>query len=139
LYWAQKGKGAFKNGEKIQVSEIDFGDMRCGGNFDYWQACKYNMAKVIEDLHNKTYWVSLGSTVRAAMCVAEGFYAFDLFPGSGRHDIAAAKIIVEEAGGIVRNFFGEDARLDEEQRGAIFANKATYKKVAAVVLDAVSE
>lgn len=131
LYSAVKGEGAFCNGEKISVNEIGLGDKRGVANFDMWPFAPYNIYGVIEELNKGIYLVSIGSVARACMAVASGEFAFALFPGTTHKncDIAAAKVIVEEAGGIVTDFNGNDQRYDGDLNGAIICNKTIYKDV----------
>ena len=44
-------------------------------------------------------------------------------------DIAAIKVIVEEAGGKVTDLFGNEQRYDKDIKGAIISNKVVYDEV----------
>lgn len=131
LYSAIKGKGAYKNGKPINVNDYSLDDMRSVAHYDMWKKTHYNIYDVIKELGKKTYFVSVGSIVRASMCVAEGNFTFAIFPGTRRKncDIAATKVIVEEAGGIVTDFFGNDQRYDKAINGAIICNKVVFNEV----------
>ena len=132
LYTAIKGKGAYKNNEKISVNDISLSDMRSVANFDTWPLSQYyNIWDALKELGKETYLVSVGSVIRACMCVASGEFTCAIFPGTKHKncDIAAAKVIVEEAGGIVRNFEGKEQRYDRDINGAIVANKVVFDKV----------
>ena len=69
------------------------------------------------------------------MCVASGEFSLAIFPGTTRKncDIAAAKVIVEEAGGKVTNFWGEDQRYDGDIDGAIVSNGKVHDEVLATI------
>ena len=112
LYTAIKGEGAFKNDKKISVNNIALDDMKSVSNFDNWPGSPYNVYPVITELGKKTYFLSIGSVIRACMCVASGEFNLAIFPGTKHKncDIAAAKVIVEEAGGKVTDFFGNEQR-----------------------------
>ena len=131
LYSAIKGKGAFKNNEKISVNDIPFDDMRSVSNFDMWQTAPYNLYDVLKDLGSSTYFVGLGSVIRACMCVASGEFNAAIFPGTVHKncDIAAAKVIVEEAGGKVTDLFGNEQRYDQTINGAIISNSLVHNKI----------
>ena len=88
-------------------------DMKSVSHFDSWPTSEYDMSGVIKEIGKKCYFVSIGSIIRASMCVASGEFTAAIFPGTVNKncDIAAAKVIVEEAGGKVTNFFGEDQSL----------------------------
>ena len=63
--------------------------------------------------------------------VAQGNFTLALFPGTTHKncDIAAVKLIVEEAGGIVTDLFGNEQRYDQDINGAIISNKVVYAEV----------
>ncbi len=131
LYTAGKGNGAYKNDEKISISEINLSDMRSVANFDVWPEAEFDIWKALEELGKETYFVGLGSVIRAGMCVASGEFTCAIFPGTKHKncDIAAVKVIVEEAGGKVTDLFGNEQRYDKDINGAIIANKVVYDKV----------
>ena len=135
LYSATKGEGAYKNGEKIIVNNYQLDDMRSVSNFDMMKNFEYNVYDIITELGKKTYFVSLGSAIRAFMCVASGEFNLAIFPGTkGKNcDVAAAKIIVEEAGGRVTNLFGEDQRYDTDIKGAIISNGKVHSEVVETI------
>ena len=135
LYTAIKGKGALKNGIKIQVNDITLDDMRSVSNFDIWPEAEYNIIESIKELGKKTYFVGIGSVIRACMCVASGDFNVAIFPGTKHKncDIAAAKIIVEEAGGRVTDLFGNEQRYDKDINGAIISNGKVHDEVVNVV------
>ncbi|MBR6745734.1 MAG: inositol monophosphatase [Clostridia bacterium] len=135
MYTAIRGEGAFVNGEPISVSDITLDDKRSLGNFDMWPAAEYNLFDVFKELGKRTYAVGLGSVIRASMCVAKGDFNFVLFPGTVHKncDIAAAKVIVEEAGGRVTNLFGEDERYDREINGAVISNGTVHGELLSIV------
>jgi len=131
LYSAIKGEGAYKNGEKMSVNDYELDDMRSVSNFDMWPEAEYNLYDIIKELGKKTYFVSVGSVIRGCMCVASGEFNLSIFPGTKRKncDIAAAKVIVEEAGGKVTNLFGDEQRYDMDINGAVISNRKVHDEV----------
>ena len=132
LYTAIKGKGALKNDKKMSVNNIeDLTDMRSVAHFDMWPEAEFNLLDSIKELNKKTYMIGLGSIIRACMCVANGEFTFALFPGTKHKncDIAAVKVIVEEAGGKVTNLFGNDQRYDTTIQGAIISNGKVHNEI----------
>lgn len=131
LYSAIKGKGTYKNGKKISVNNYQLNDMRSVSNFDMWPRADYNIYDVIKTLGEKTYFVSIGSVIRGGMCVADGEFNMAIFPGTKRKncDIAAVKVIVEEAGGKVTDMFGNEQRYDQDINGAIISNGLVHDEV----------
>ena len=131
MYFACKGSGAFKNDKLINVSDIDLSDKRSVAHYDMHPSFDYNIYDVIKELGKKSYFVSIGSIIRASMCVAEGNFTLAIFPGTVHKncDIAAVKIIVEEAGGIVTDLFGNEQRFDKNINGAIISNGFIHDEV----------
>ena len=141
LYYAAKGKGAYKNDLKIAVNNIELTDMRSIANMDMWPTADYNLYDVIKELGKKTYFVSLGSIIRACMCVANGDFNLAIFPGTKHKncDIAAVKVIVEEAGGKVTDLFGNEQRYDRDINGAIISNSVVHDEVTKVLIKNLKE
>jgi len=135
MYSAIKGQGAYKNGEKIRVNDIALDDMKSVSNFDMWPEAEYNLYDSIKELGKKTYFIGIGSVIRACMCVANGDFNLAIFPGTKHKncDIAAAKVIVEEAGGKVTDLFGNEQRYDTDINGAIISNGHVHDEVVAVL------
>ena len=131
LYSAIKGKGAYKNNDLIHVNDIRLNDMRSVSHFDMWPKCEYNIYDAIKELGEKTYFVSIGSVTHACACVANGDFNLVIFPGTNHKncDIAAAKVIVEEAGGKVTDMFGNAQRYDRDINGAILSNGIIHEEV----------
>ena len=131
LYCAQKGLGAYKNNIRISVNNISLDDMRSVSHFDMFPTFEYNIFDAVEELAKKTYFISIGSIARACTCVASGELNVAIFPGTKhKHcDMAAAKIIVEEAGGIVTDLFGSSQEYNTDIRGAVISNGKVHQEV----------
>lgn len=131
LYTAIKGHGAYKNEEKITINNYELDDMKTVCHCDVWPEAEYDISKVLQDLGEKTYFIGLGSIIRACMCIATGDFALAIFPGTKHKncDIAAVKIIVEEAGGIVTDLFGSEQRYDQSINGAVISNGKVHDEV----------
>ena len=135
LYTAVKGQGAYKNGVQIHVNDVSLEDRRSVSNYDMWPEAHYNIYDSIKELGKKTYFVGVGSVIRACMCVANGDFNLAIFPGTKHKncDIAAAKVIVEEAGGIVTDIFGDEQRYDRDINGAVISNGKVHDEVIEVL------
>jgi len=131
LYSAIKGQGAYQNDEKILVNDYDLSDMKSVSHYDMWPNAEYNIFPVLQELGIQTYFVGLGSIIRACSCVASGEFVLAIFPGTTHKncDIAAVKVIVEEAGGKVTNLFGEEQRYDRSIKGAVISNGRVHNEV----------
>ena len=132
LYHAVCGGGAFMNDQPIRVNEkvLERGAVM---NIDWWVSAEWDVMQVAHDLACKTgvYVLSPGSTTHAAMLVARGEYVASLFPGTrGKNvDMAAAKVIIEEAGGKVTDIFGKEQRYDRNIRGAVVSNGIVHDEI----------
>ncbi len=135
LYSAIKGSGAYRNDERISVNDIKLDDIRSVSHFDMWPEVEYNLYDSIKELGKQTYFVGIGSIIRAGVCVANGDFNLAIYPGSKHKncDIAAIKVIVEEAGGVVTDLFGNEQRYDGDIKGAIISNNVVYKEVLDVI------
>ena len=132
LYHAVCGGGAFMNDQPIRVNEkvLERGAVM---NIDWWVSAEWDVMQVAHDLACKTgvYVLSPGSTTHAAMLVARGEYVASLFPGTrGKNvDMAAAKVIIEEAGGKVTDIFGKEQRYDRNIRGVVVSNGIVHDEI----------
>ncbi len=106
---ASKGFGAFRNGQKINVSpEREFDECLFGTGFPFRTrhlVSEYSnlLAKILE----KSADVRRPGAAAIDLCyvaagILDGFWELDLAPW----DIAAGSLIIKEAGGIVSNFQG---------------------------------
>jgi fructose-1,6-bisphosphatase/inositol monophosphatase family enzyme len=109
--------------------------MRTIVNLDAWPEAEYNLWEVYRELGKKTYLVGLGSVIRASACVANGDLTAAIYPGTKHKncDIAAAKIIVEEAGGKVTDLFGREQRYDGDIEGALISNGTVHEETLEII------
>lgn len=135
VYYAVKGQGAFVNGHKLSVNNLGFEQMKTIGHVDIWPFSGYKILDVIKQLENKSYIVSIGTVTHACMMVASGDFSYIIFPGTvGKNvDFAAAKIIIEEAGGKVTDFDGNEQRYDKDINGAIASNGVLQSELIKLV------
>lgn len=141
LYSAIKGKGAYRNGEKLCVNSVGLEGMKSVANFDMWPDAGYDIYDAVTKLGKKTYLISIGSVIRACMCVANGDFCLVLFPGTKHKncDIAAAKVIVEEAGGKVTDLFGNEQRYDGDINGAVVSNGKVHNEAISLLKEFAKE
>lgn len=135
LYTAIKGQGAYQNGEKMQVNNYVLEDKRSVSHFDLWPTAEYDISNALQEIGKKTYLIGLGSIIRACTCIASGEFILAIFPGTEHKncDIAAVKVIVEEAGGKVTNLFGKEQRYDQSINGAIISNGIVHDDVVEII------
>ncbi len=132
MYTAIKGEGAYVNSERIRVSQEDFG-AKVRMNVDWWANAEYDVMSAMHRLaYDKgVYILCPGSTTHAGALVASGEFVVSVFPGTkGKNvDIAAAKVIVEEAGGKVTDLFGNEQRYDQDISGAVLSNGVVHETI----------
>ena len=118
IYFAEKGKGAFRNGEKIKVSsETELKNILAAYSLDYSDepGKTEREAKVIQQI------VSGIRNLRSTNCIIDFCYTADGKLGACMNqttkiwDIAAPGLIIEEAGGKVTDIQGNhfDFSLNE--------------------------
>lgn len=134
MYWAVAGGGAYRNGNKISVSRdagldhayVNVGSSRKKGAF--------SGPKTIESLREAGANVmELLSIVYGGIQVANGKFSGTIFFEPYAHDVAALKIITEEAGGRVTDLMGEQRRYDEQGLGCVISNGAAHKKLLEII------
>ena len=119
FFEAEKGKGCWLNNEEVHPSDIvNISDMSLGG---FTKSGTKAASKLVDNARRMRV---LGSVVLELSYVASGRYdAFLDLRGSRIIDIAASKLIVEEAGGIITNKYGEklDNKLSIYERTIVVA------------------
>ena len=129
LFYAEKGKGSFLNDKKIHVS--DYATLeKARIEYEMWNRSKYDFQPLVNELKKyNAVLLHLASVVNPSVLVAAGEFAAVIFPHTTVHDIAAIKIIVEEAGGKVTDIFGNEQRYDQSINGAIVSNSILHNKL----------
>jgi len=135
MYWAVKGGGAFLNGKRIYVSQsselkntylnIDGGSIK---------DLSFTKEKTITALrqHGIKSMVLL-SFIYGAIQVANGKFVGGIFFGRFAHDVAAVKLITEEAGGKATDLKGNERRYDGEGFGCLVTNALAHDQILACI------
>ena len=100
LWWAEKGEGAFHNGQRIHVSTTDNIGASLAFHGSLYGPEASTIAEPVLALLSKTYRQRGFADYYQHMLVAMGKGEFSLDFNIKQWDIAPLKIIVEEAGGI---------------------------------------
>ncbi|HYV33486.1 MAG TPA: inositol monophosphatase [Candidatus Limnocylindria bacterium] len=131
---AEEGKGAFLNGEKIQVSTHKNLE---GAYISHciWRHMQYSLLGFYDDMvfNSKAENFAVGSIVYNAILLAAGQIDGIVFAHHTAHDVAAIKIIVEEAGGKVTDFWGNDQRYDQPVKGCLISNGLIHEELLKLV------
>jgi fructose-1,6-bisphosphatase/inositol monophosphatase family enzyme len=106
LFWATKGGGAFVNGKRIKVSAVDQTKMAIV-NLNQDTIRFYDRVDVDQALikGTRSHWV-VGSTALALARLAEGRIDLAVHMKQSIWDIAAASVLIPEAGGVFRRWDG---------------------------------
>jgi len=117
LFAAEKGKGAWLNGERIHVSKTaELAESLVATGFPSHKRHKNPNIHFYHQITLRTHGVRrAGSAALDLACVAcgrfDGFWEFNLNPW----DTAAGVLLVEEAGGVVTNFSGGPFQIDSRE------------------------
>jgi myo-inositol-1(or 4)-monophosphatase len=141
MFYAEKGKGAFLNGEPIKVSDNDLQhSIFCTAmslyNKDYAKPCLNIIEKVYEECEDIR---RMGSAALELVSLAGGrvdlYFEIRVFPW----DFAASEIIISEAGGYVGTI-GFDETVFNRPIPLICANtKENYEYLRQIVLKEIPE
>lgn len=134
MYHAEKGKGAYLNGKKIHVSKRNkLIESIINTGFGYERGKEMDLALAVfnEITRNSKYILSMASAAMDIAHVAsgktEGYCEMDIKPW----DIAAGKIIVEEAGGKVTS--GKTNDFDVMNPVCIATNGLIHKDIQKII------
>ena len=127
LYLAQRGKGAFRNGRRISVSQRKIRE----ATMIFDSSIRYQKNRMLKDLGrliDEVFNVRMfGSTVRGLVDIAEGKAEVEIEYNDKLWDFAAGLLLVEEAGGRVSDLAGR--RWSIKTKGYIASNRKIYTKV----------
>lgn len=135
LYYAEKGKGAFLNGEQIQVSTRDFSYSL------YYTALslyKKDLAEYCLNILREVYqqcddFRREGSAALELCRLASGkgelYFEIRVFPW----DCAAAEVILTEAGGVFEHLYSESLGADAPFPIIAANNRQNFKKLEEIV------
>lgn len=133
LFYATKGKGAFLNGEPIYVSSKKSLDKE-GVEFSIPAQRVLEFPSFYNNLvATGAKTMDLRTTVHSGALVAAGEFIAVYYLHQHAHDIAALKILVEEAGGKVTDINGNDQRYDQPINGAIVSNGHVHDELVELI------
>lgn len=134
LFSAVKGLGTKLNGQEVHTSkDTSLNNTTVGTVF--WKGNMDIFAPLLTKLTDKGGKIlDLCSISYMDALVAVGQFSAVIFPGQSAHDSAAAKIIVEEAGGVFTSLTGEIDRYDRPVHGHIAcANADIHKQIVSLL------
>ncbi|MFZ1301856.1 MAG: inositol monophosphatase family protein [Candidatus Microsaccharimonas sp.] len=130
MYSAIKNQGAWVNGKPIHVNKRPL-EKYTLINREWWPAAAFDVDTVLHTTAEETgaYIVHQGSVIHSACLVASGVFGGSVFGGHVRgknHEVAAAKLIVEEAGGKITDLNGENIGFIGDIKGFIISNDTLH-------------
>lgn len=134
MYWAYKGNGAYRNGKKISVSgstELRNTYLNTAASGKSVGFSNLPFIKKLSEI--KCAVMKFPSFIYGGIQVANGKYSGAVFFKEYGHDVAALKIITEEAGGKVTDLNGEERRYDQDGIGCIISNGILHEELLKIV------
>lgn len=133
LFVGKKGEGAFLNSKKILVSSaktIKSQILYMG----WWKYSMYDLLLVRKELSKKGCKImDFCSFAYAGALVAAGEFSGLIFGDHFPWDVAAMKVIIEEAGGKCTDLAGNDQRYDTDVNGFIACNASIHGEILTAV------
>ncbi|MCB9811012.1 MAG: inositol monophosphatase [Candidatus Nomurabacteria bacterium] len=135
LYYATIHSGAYCNDTKIYVSDrkLEDGVIAIADSLSKIRKSKFSYLDNILSRNLKT--VPLNGAVYKGCLVATGRLVGYLSEYINTHDVAAAHLITEEAGGKVTSFSGDKLDYKKSFKGAVFSNKVTHQDILDLLKD----
>lgn len=129
MLYAQKGKGAFLNGQQVHVSKIAKLSKAFlnHGTIIYFQDKIPNFLTLLQQVNRERGFADF----YGYHLVATGHADIMIDAKTDPWDDAALKVIIEEAGGKVTNFKGEDWQLSDTT--AVATNKLLHDEVIKIL------
>lgn len=130
LYYAQKDKGAFLNGEALSVSKSAIlAESACGLDFGHKKTRDGNLEQYVNYLIDKIgYPYSVGSAVTCQALVAKGI--LDAYINQAWiWDFCAGAVIIREAGGKVTDFAGGEPDWTKERLSIVASNRLIHDQI----------
>lgn len=134
MYWAMKNGGSYRNGQRIEVLKTD-SLLNTYLNTDAsGKAVGFSNLPLIKTLSEKKCAVMrFLSFIYGGVQVANGKFIGAVFYNPYGHDVAALKIITEEASGKVTDLNGNERRYDQDGTGCIVSNGMLHEKLLEIV------
>ncbi|MCR5881605.1 inositol monophosphatase [Rhizobacter sp. J219] len=134
LFYASKGRGAFLNDKRLRVSKrTRLSDSLVGTGFPFRKGDNFQRyIKMFSEVMQSCAGVRRPGAAALDLCyVAAGYYDAFFETGLNPWDIAAASLIITEAGGLIGNFTGEADFM--YQREVVAGNPKIYGQMVSIL------
>lgn len=137
LFYASRGGGTFCNGLILQVNRktsLRRALVDIAGFPNTVSAVVDVGGELVNSLVDRGAKVTMmWSSILPGALVASGAYTAIVLNGIGQQDGAATKVIVEEAGGMVTDLFGNEQRYDQPIQGFVASNGLVHQQILSAV------
>jgi len=134
LFYASKGRGAFLNDKRLRVSKrTRMSDSLIGTGFPFRKGDNFQRyVKMFEEVMQACAGVRRPGAAALDLCyLAAGYYDGFFETGLNPWDIAAASLMITEAGGLIGNFTGESDFM--YQREVVAGNPKVYGQLVNIL------
>jgi len=134
LFYASRGRGAFLNDRRLRVSKrLRLADALIGTGFPFRKGDNFKRyMKMFEEISQQCAGLRRPGAASLDLCyVAAGWYDGFFETGLSPWDIAAASLIITEAGGLIGNFSGEADFL--YQREVVAGTPKVYGQLVSIL------
>ncbi len=132
LYHATKGGGAFLNDEPIHVN--DKSELKNSAMSLSSRGFKEPVADVFDRFNTQGAKIFMMlSFAYGTTFVANGEFVTSVFGMENTWDVAASKVIIEEAGGKVSDLDGNDQRYDQPINGFVASNGTVHDDILEIL------
>lgn len=134
LFYASKGRGAFLNDKRLRVSKrTRMAESLIGTGFPFRKGDNFQRyVKMFSEIMQACAGVRRPGAAALDLCyVAAGYYDGFFETGLNPWDIAAASLMITEAGGLIGNFTGESDFL--YQREVVAGNPKVYGQMVSIL------
>jgi myo-inositol-1(or 4)-monophosphatase len=134
LFYASKGRGAFLNDKRLRVSKrTRMAESLIGTGFPFRKGDNFKRyVKMFEEVMQVCAGVRRPGAAALDLCyVAAGYYDGFFETGLNPWDIAAASLMITEAGGLIGNFTGESDFM--YQREVVAGNPKIYGQLVGIL------
>ena len=131
LYYAVQGGRAYRNDDEIHVNIADLSTGILGTISSQWRI--RNEASYLDPLlENHDEMAAFSGAVAKIVRVAEGRFVGYIEELANAHDIAAAQVILEAAGGVITSLHGEPLDYSKPFKGIVSSNTIVHNELVTI-------
>lgn len=132
LYWAVRGAGAYCNGRRLQVNTQSLHEGIVAVTSSHWRISR-KVSYIERMLDQRISLAGFSGAVAKSLRIAEGRFVGYIEEVVNAYDMAAAHVIIEEAGGKITGLDGSPLDYSRPFKGAIVSNALVHDELVAFV------